>query len=410
MSMLIIGMLFFTIGFATWVNGTLIPYLKIACELETEVQSYLVATAFFIAYTLMALPSSYVLGKVGYKRGMSISLGIMAIGALLFVPAATARSFDLFLVGLFIIGTGLALLQTAVNPYVSIIGPIESAATRISIMGIANKVAGILAGLIFGYITLSDVDALELSLANMSVMEKAVTLDELASRVIVPYYIISLVLVVLAVAIWLSKLPEIAEVKEEAAGPNKKAERSSLFSYTHLLLGVLALFLYVGVEVIAGDTIISYGKSLGIPLSEARYFTQITLACMLVGYVIGIFTIPKYISQSKALAICAALGVLFSIGALVTTGFSSVIFIALLGLANSLMWPAIFPLSISKLGKFTKNGAALLVMAISGGAILPLLYGVLADMMNGQEAYIILLPCYIYIYFFAVKGHKIGLS
>ncbi len=195
MSMLIIGMLFFTIGFATWVNGTLIPYLKIACELETEVQSYLVATAFFIAYTLMALPSSYVLGKVGYKRGMSISLGIMAIGALLFVPAATARSFDLFLVGLFIIGTGLALLQTAVNPYVSIIGPIESAATRISIMGIANKVAGILAGLIFGYITLSDVDALELSLANMSVMEKAVTLDELASRVIVPYYIISLVLV-----------------------------------------------------------------------------------------------------------------------------------------------------------------------------------------------------------------------
>lgn len=410
MSMLIIGILFFTIGFATWVNGTLIPYLKIACELETEIQSYLVATAFYIAYTLMALPSSFVLGKVGYKKGMSLSLLVMAVGSLLFVPAATVRSFDLFLVGLFIIGTGLALLQTAVNPYVSIIGPIESAATRISIMGIANKVAGILAGLIFGYITLSDVDALESSLGAMTQLEKTSALDELASRVIIPYYIISGVLVIIAIAIWKSALPEIQDSHEEDSTTGETGKRTSVFQYPHLLLGVMALFLYVGVEVIAGDTIISYGKSLGIPLSSARYFTQLTLACMLIGYVVGIFTIPRLISQSKALAWCAILGVLFAAGALVTSGFTSVVFIALLGLSNSLMWPAIFPLAIHKLGKFTKHGSALLVMAISGGALLPLVYGMLADAISSQMGYLIMIPCYAFIYYYAVKGHRAGLE
>ncbi|MBL3655876.1 sugar MFS transporter [Fulvivirga sediminis] len=411
MSMCIIGTLFFTIGFATWVNGTLIPYLQIACQLETEIQAYLVATAFYIAYTLMALPSSYVLGKVGYKKGMSLSLFVMAIGAIIFVPAATVRSFNLFLVGLFIIGTGLALLQTAVNPYVSIIGPSESAATRMSIMGISNKIAGILAGLIFGYITLSDVDALEASLASMNALEKAATLDELASRVIIPYYIIAAVLAVLAVVIWMSSLPEIqGEEDEEVPDNSGDTSRSSILQFPHLLLGVLALFLYVGVEVVAGDTIIGYGKSLDISLSVARYFTQITLACMLLGYVIGIFAIPKYISQAKALAVCAILGLIFSVGALVTTGYVSVACIALLGLANSLMWPAIFPLAIHNLGKFTARGSALLVMAISGGAILPLIYGTLSDMYNGQLAYLVLLPCYAYICFFAVKGHKIGLK
>ncbi|WP_306416734.1 glucose/galactose MFS transporter [Fulvivirga maritima] len=344
---------------------------------------------------------------------MSLSLVVMAIGAIIFVPAATVRSFDLFLVGLFIIGTGLALLQTAVNPYVSIIGPSESAATRMSIMGISNKIAGILAGLIFGFITLSDVDAIEASLASMNAVEQAATLDELASRVIVPYYIIAAVLAVLAVVIWMSSLPEIqGEEDDEEAVPDNAADtsKSSILQFPHLLLGVLALFLYVGVEVVAGDTIISYGKSLDISLSVARYFTQITLACMLLGYIVGIFTIPKYISQAKALAICAILGLVFSVGALVTTGYASVACIALLGLANSLMWPAIFPLAIYKLGKFTARGSALLVMAISGGAILPLIYGTFSDMFNSQIAYVVLLPCYAYICFFAIKGHKVGLK
>jgi MFS transporter, FHS family, L-fucose permease len=408
--MIIIGALFFIFGFVTWVNGTLIPYLKIACQLETDLESYLVATAFFIAYTVMAIPASWVLKSTGYKKGMSIGLAVMAVGAIIFVPAANDRNFNLFLVGLFIIGSGLALLQTASNPYVSLIGPIESAAKRISIMGICNKVAGIIAGLIFGYIALKDADVLEASLAGMDSVARDAKLDELASRVVVPYIIIASVLVVLAIAILFSGLPDIKDEDEssDSAASRESAGRSSVFEFPHLLLGVLALFLYVGVEVMAGDTIISYGKSLGIELNEARFYTQYTLAFMLVGYVIGIFTVPKIISQSKALALSAILGVIFTAGAVVTNGTVSVMFIAMLGLANSLMWPAIFPLSIDGLGRFTKTGSALLIMAISGGAILPLLYGKLSLSIGTREAYALMIPAYLYILYFATKGYKAG--
>src|SRR5688572_6220828 len=407
--MIIIGALFFVYGFFTWVNGTLIPYLKIACELETDLQSFLVVTAFFIAYGVMAVPSSFVLRATGYKKGMVLGLFVMAAGSLLFIPAAQTRNFDLFLIGLFIIGTGLALLQTASNPYISIIGPIESAATRISIMGICNKFAGILAGLIFGAIALNDADALVQSLKSMDEVAKNATLDELAGRVILPYSILASVLIVLAVAILFSGLPDLKDDGNESSGSSAvSAGKTSVFQFPHLLLGVLAIFLYVGVEVMAGDTIISYGKSLGIDLSIARYFTQGTLAFMLVGYVVGIFAIPKYISQQNALKWCAILGVIFTVFAVFTPSYVSVGFIALLGLANSLMWPAIFPLGIDGLGKFTKTGSALLVMAISGGAILPIIYGKLALAWSLQNAYIMMVPCYLYILYFATRGHRAG--
>lgn len=393
----------------TWVNGTLIPYLKIACQLKSDLQSFLVATAFFIAYTVMALPSSFVLRKTGYKKGMAIGLLIMAIGAITFVPAAQSRNFNLFLVGLFIIGTGLALLQTASNPYVSIIGPIESAASRISIMGICNKVAGIIAGLIFGYIVLNDVDSLEKSLHTMDPATMEGKLNELASRVIIPYIIIASTLVVLALGVLFSPLPDIQDEGDDAADAASPG-KTSVFQFPHLLLAVLAIFVYVGVEVMAGDTIISYGKSLGIELSTARFFTQITLAFMLVGYIVGILTIPKFISQSSALKFCAMLGVMFTILAVVTSGYVSVAFIAMLGLANSLMWPAIFPLGIDGLGKFTKTGSALLIMAIAGGAILPLVYGKLLQSWGPQLAYVIMVPCYLYILYFSMKGYKVGKS
>jgi glucose/galactose transporter len=409
--MIIIGVLFFIFGFITWVNGTLISYLKIACELDSDFQSFLVTTAFFIAYFVMGIPSSSVLSKTGYKKGMTLGLLIMAIGAIIFVPAANARDFNLFLVGLFIIGTGLALLQTASNPYVSIIGPIESAASRISIMGICNKVAGILAGLIFGYIALKDADVLEKSLATMDAAAMDAKLDELASRVVVPYIIIAVSLVVLAIAILFSSLPDIKEEGSSESAVKAGAGKTSIFQFPHLWLGVVTLFLYVGVEVMAGDTIISYGKSLDIPLEDARYYTQWTLGCMLVGYVVGIFAIPKFLSQSMALRISAILGVLFTIAAVITTGTTSVAFIALLGLANSLMWPAIFPLAIDGLSKFTKIGSALLIMAISGGAVLPLIYAKLSEALgdNGtQNAYLMMVPCYLFILYFAISGYRAG--
>jgi glucose/galactose transporter len=419
-------MLFFAFGFITWINGTLIPYLKIVCELQTNLQSYLVATAFFIAYTVMAIPSSLVLQRIGYKKGMALGLLIMALGAVIFIPAAQTRNYALFLTGLFIIGTGLALLQTASNPYISIIGPIESAAKRISIMGICNKVAGIIAGLIFGYITLKDADQLESGLKTMNAAAREATLRELSGRVIIPYIIIAASFAALAVAILFSSLPDI---KEEDAGTGQSssalsAPKTSVFQFPHLILGIIALFLYVGVEVMAGDTIISYGKSLGIALSTARFFTQLTLIFMLVGYLIGIVAIPKYLSQQKALAICAVLGILFSTSAVLVNGMASVVCIALLGLANSLMWPAIFPLAINGLGKFTKTGSALLIMAIAGGAILPLLYGALSDSnavrlvsegfsevtakaLAARYSYWIMIPCYVYIFYYAIRGHRI---
>lgn len=405
-SFAIVAALFFIFGFVTWLNGILIPYLKIACELN-NFESYLVAFAFYISYFVMAIPSSWVLRKTGFKKGMMVGLLVMAFGALLFIPAALTRTYWIFLFGLFVLGTGLAILQTASNPYVTILGPVESAAKRISIMGICNKVAGTLSPIILGTIVLKDADQLVIRLKNMSALEKIAELDLLASRVIIPYLVIMAILILLAMLINFAHLPEIDtdhENVETAAANNAK---TSIVQFPHLVLGVIALFLYVGVEVIAGDTIVSYGTSQSIDLSVAKNFTSYTLIAMVVGYILGIATIPKIISQEKALSIASVLGILFSIAALVTRGYNSVLCIALLGLANAIMWPAIWPLAINGLGRFTKIGSSLLIMGIAGGALLPLAYGKLADIFSPRDAYWILLPCYFFIGYYALKGHKL---
>lgn len=399
---IVLGILFFIFGFVTWLNGTLIPYLKIACELN-NFQSYLVAFAFYISYFVMALPSSWVLQKTGFKKGMMIGLFVMALGALLFIPAASSRTYYLFLLGLFIIGSGLALLQTASNPYITILGPIESAAKRISIMGICNKIAGTLAPIIMGAIILKDADKFIIELGALDALQKAVKLDELAQRVITPYSIMALVLVVLGCMVYFSGIPEIEKEEEVSEAVNNK---KSVWQHPNLVLGVMALFLYVGAEVIAGDTIGNYGQYQGIELSIAKNFTSLTLIAMIIGYIIGIFAIPKYIKQHTALALSGVLGIVFSLLIIVLSGYPSVLFIALLGLANSLMWPAIWPLAMDGLGKFTKIGSALLIMGIAGGALLPLLYGRLADVLDPQKAYFILIPCYLFILYYATMGHK----
>ncbi|MGZ8538477.1 MAG: sugar MFS transporter, partial [Flavisolibacter sp.] len=382
----IIGALFFIFGFVTWLNSVLIPYLKLACELN-NFESYLVAFAFYIAYFVMAIPSAWVLKKSGFKKGMSIGLLVMAIGAVIFIPAAMTRTYALFLLGLFILGTGLALLQTASNPYITIIGPPESAAKRISIMGICNKVAGAIAPIILGAVTLKNADAIQAKIVALNEVQKAAELDALAERVIIPYIIIAVVLVILALFVYYSSLPEIDTDKEDETVSTANVNKTSIFQFPHLVLGVFALFLYVGVEVMAGDTIISYGASQGIPLATAKFFTTCTLLAMILGYIIGIICIPKYLSQQKALKLCAILGVIFTLASIFTHGYVSVLFIALLGLANSLMWPAIWPLAINGLGRFTKIGSSLLIMGIAGGALLPLLYGWLADIINPKQAY-----------------------
>jgi glucose/galactose transporter len=409
----IIGVLFFIFGFVTWLNGILIPFLKLACQLKTDIESFFVTSAFYLAYFFLAIPSSFINKKTGFKNGMALGLFIMAIGSLIFIPAANTRNFSFFLIGLFVQGTGLALMQTASNPYISILGPIKSAAKRISIMGICNKGAGMLSPLIVGALVLKDATNIETQIKTATdETQKTILLNELASRVITPYIIIAIILGVLAFMIMKSKLPEINE-PEESEENAVASQKSSVFQFPHLVLGVLCIFLYVGVEVMAGDAIGTYGKAMGMPLDETRYFTTFTLAAMLVGYVAGIFTIPKIISQQTALTISAVLGLIFTVCVFVTSGYVAIVFIALLGLANALMWPSIFPLAIDGLGKFTKIGSALLVMGIVGGAVLPLIYSALKDkghLSNQLSFFVVVFPGYLYILYYSIRGYRAGKS
>jgi len=428
-SISIIGLFFFIFGFVTWLNGILIPFLRTACELN-DFEAYFVTFAFYVSYLVMALPSSVVLKKTGFKNGMSLGLWIMAAGALIFIPAAMTRTFSLFLLGLFVEGTGLALLQTASNPYITIIGPRESAAKRISIMGIANKFAGAIAPIILASIILKDSKILEEKLAQAAdAATRTSLLDELASRVIMPYIVMAAILVLLGLLLRYAHLPEVDTDAEDEASGESNAKKTSIWQFPHLLLGVVALFFYVGVEVIAGDSIIRYGQSIGIAMESAKYFTSLTLLSMILGYLIGIIFIPRYLSQVTALRVCTILGVIFSLGAILTPAhlvFSmsfidimtfksivlvlpvTVLFVALLGLANALVWPAMWPLALNGLGRFTKTGSAMLIMAIAGGALIPLLYGKLAVNFSTQSAYWICVPSYLIIMYYAFIGHKAG--
>ncbi len=404
----IIGVLFFIFGFVTWLNATLIPYLRTACEL-TSFESYLVTFAFYISYFVMALPSSKVLQFTGFKNGMAVGLLIMAGGALIFIPAAMTRTYAWFLLGLFVQGTGLAILQTASNPYVTILGPIESAAKRISVMGVANKFAGILSPVILGSILLKNIGKFEENLATLSGADRVAALDQLAHKVIGPYVIIAISLVLLALLVFFAPLPEVESEEEEVK--ENEVKRTSIFQYPYFWLGVLTLFFYVGAEVIAVDTQINYGLSLGFDIKVAKYFSSYTLIGMIIGYILGIILIPKRLSQQKALQYSAILGLLFTVGAVVTTGYTSVMFVAALGFANAIMWPAIWPLTIHGLGKFLKIGSAIMIMAIAGGALIPLLYGYLAGLPHphaSTHAYAILLVSYLIIFYFATWGHKVG--
>lgn len=416
-SLILIGALYFIFGFVTWLNGALIPFLKTACQLS-DFLAYFVTFAFYISYFFMAIPSSKILEKVGFKQGISLGLMIMALGAFLFIPSAALRFYPLFLIALFLLGIGLALMQTAVNPYVTIIGPIESAAKRISIMGIWNKFAGILAPLLLATFVLGDAEAITGQIAAASFAEKEALLQMLSNRLIIPYACMGGILVLLALMVRFSPLPELDEEEDDS-----KTEKTSIFQYKHLIFGVIALFFYVGVEVIAGDTVIRYGQSLGVPMESAKYFTGLTLLGMVIGYLIGVALIPKVLSQRTALIICSVLGLTFGCLAIFTpTAYSftfpfidlmtfksiqmtiplSLFFVTLLGLANSLVWPAIWPLALDGVKGYVKLGSALLIMAIAGGAVIPLIYGKLADITSTQSAYWIVLPCYLIILAFAL--------
>lgn len=412
-ALLIVGILFFIFGFVTWLNGTLIPFLKIACELSTQ-QAFFVATAFYFAYFVMAIPVSFLLRTNGFVNSMSMGLIIMMFGTLLFIPAAYSREYWIFLVALFIQGTGLTLLQTAVNPYVTLLGPVESAAKRISIMGVANKLAGAFSGIILGSILLAKSDTeIKTDLDILDSAQKALYLDDMAQKVVGPYLLMAGVLLLLAMMVRFARLPEIS-------GEEPNARFSTKGIPTYAWLGVIAIFFYVGAEVVVGDSIILYGRYLNpdpafisifgydINILNPSYFTSYVMAGMIIGYFIGIALIPKIISQQKALKLFSISALVFTAMALMNTGVLSLLFIALLGISNSVMWPAIWPLTIEKTGNKTPIISALLIMGIIGGAIMSPAFGKLADIFNMHQAYWLLIPCYLFILFFASIGHKIN--
>ena len=401
--LLMIGLLFGVFGFAAWMNSILIPYFQITLELNS-VQTTLVTFFFFIAYVVMALPSSWVLKKIGFRKGIVAGLVIMAVGTLLFIPAAMSRTYIVFLLGLFFMGTGQALLQTAANPYITILGPIESAGQRNSVMGIFNKVAGILSQRIIGPILLLNADAIMSSLKTMSEAEKIDALNKMALRVINPYIIITLVLILMAVMMWVVALPSVNEETDNAQ--DESHVRTSIWQFPHLMLGVFALFCAEGTESITSFYIIPYGQQQGFSTEASQMFVDYIIYAMIAGYIAGTILIPKYISQSRALAVCSFLGFCFAIGAVTTSGFASVMFFIAMGFSNALNWPCIWPLAISGVGKFTKTAAALLIMAIAGDAIFPVLYAQLNISFDWRAGIYLIMILYVMIFLYATVGYK----
>lgn len=423
-----IGLLFFIFGFITWLNGALIPFLQMVCEL-TEIQALLIAFCFYIAYVVMALPMAKILEKTGYQKGMSLGLGIIAMGCLLFVPAALTAVFPIFLLAQFVVGSGLTILQTASNPFIVRLGNEDSAAARIAFMGLLNKAAGVLAPIVFTSLVLSGLpDVNQESLNAMPSDARIALINDMSVSLIQPYVGMAIALGILAMVFMRISLPSIDnEAEAEGEQLNQRiddtpASNKQILQFPHLVLGAISLFFYVGVEVVAGDTIGLYGSSIGV--ENATTLTSFTMVAMVIGYFIGLVCIPRLISQRIALLSSALLGLVLTICILLSsnsdTGISSalwgglgvqalpntVTFIALLGLANAMVWPAIWPLALNNLGKYTAQGSALLIMGIAGGAILPMVYGIASEAIGGQTAYVILLPCYCFIAYYALWGCK----
>ena len=411
--MAIVAVLFFILGFATWLNGSLMPYLSQILKL-TPFQGSLILFSFYIAVTFTALPSAMLIKKVGYKNGMAMGMGLMMIAGLLFIPAAMSQVFPLFLLAQLVMGAGQTLLQTAVNPYVVRLGPEESAAVRISIMGILNKGAGVISPLVFTALILSNfTDTVGTELSQQQV-------DDMANGLILPYLGMALFIGLLAFAVKKSPLPEL--ITDDAEQTRGSSEISETLSHPNLVFGAIAIFLYVAVEVIAGDTIGTFALSLGV--ANYSVMTSYTMIFMVFGYILGILLIPKFITQQAALTLSAVLGIAITLCILLIDAQSFMIanalliplgganlpdvllLIAFLGLANAIVWPAVFPLALSGLGKLTSTGSALSVMGIAGGAFGPVLWGLLSGFTSLQTGYSVLLPCYLFILFYAVKGHK----
>lgn len=420
-SLVMLGALYFVFGLVSWVNSILVPYFKISCELQSEVQGYLANFAFYIAYLVMTIPASALLNRAGFKRGTEIGLWILGLGALLFVPAAYMRTYNMFLVALFTMGTGMAILQTAANPFVTIIGPLESAARRMSIMGMCNKFAGILAPIIFAAAVIRPSDKAimdQVTAGTLTGAAKDAALDQMIRNVIPPYLILAVFLVAFGIVFYKSAIPDIdPNTQNKSNGSASGEDRKSILSYPYLVLGALALFCHLGSQAVSVNTIMGYAQGMGLDMLQAKAFPSFTLGCIMFGYLVGVVLIPKYLSQQKALVLCTVTGLVLSFLVVLVCGpvhlfglgtDASIWFLVLLGIPNSLIYAGIWPLAIHDLGRHTSLGSSIMVMGLCANAIVPLLYAWLVDATgSARTGYWVLIPCFLYMIFYAVRGYKI---
>lgn len=425
MAMFILGVMFFIFGFTSWVNAMLVPYFRMGCNLN-HFQSYLIVFAMYFAYLVMAIPAGNILKKIGYKRGIMLAFFTVALGALMFLPGASYNSYPMFLLGSFVMGIGSATLQSAANPYVTVIGPLSTTTKRMAIMGICNKFAGLIAPLLFSAVVFSTTDKetmnileqVKAGLTTINLAEKAERLDSMISGLLLPYAIFAAILVCIGLAIRFSKLPEIDLEKENRSMDTKASDsKTSVFHFPYLILGVIAMFLHISTNVVTIDTIVSYAETFSINMIDGKVFPSYTFTLIIIGNVLGVLLIPKIISQTRMFQICCTLGLILSIGVVAGTqivsfmGFTasiSIWFLVGIGLANSLIYAGIWPLAIRNLGRFTKTGSSMLIMALFGNAVTPLIYGAIVDASTPRVAYLfILIPCFTFLVWYSIWGYRI---
>lgn len=383
----IIGMMFFIVGFALGINSYIVPLLQSALNVSSG-QSYLLLASTFAAFLIFSYPATALITRIGYKKTMVSSFAIFALGFILFVPSAKLQSLPLFMVASFICGVGNTVLQAAINPYATYLGPIDTAARRISIMGICNIIAWPVSPVFLAWLIGKNLD------------------DMVLSDIIFPFYVLTAIFILLGVLVWISPLKEMAfgEQDEDAADASESEGKTSIFQFPHLILGAIALFSYVGIETIAMASSVDFAVSLSLP--DPEQYALIPSIGMILGYISGIITIPKYLSQSGALRLHSWIAIVGTLAVVLLPEKVSIYAVAIVTFGCSVMYPAIFPLALKGLGKFAEKGSSILVACIAGGSVLPLIYGFLKDWVGCQPAYWIGIPCFGFILFYAYIGYK----
>ncbi len=393
--------LFFLWAIGVNLNDVLIPHLKKALDLS-DFQSSLIQTAFFGGYFLMALPAGWIMRKVGYRKGMLVGLGLCALGTLLFQPAATARWYPYFLLALFVMACGQCVLEVAANPYVTVLGPAESAARRLNTAQAFNAIGAVITPILGARFILSGVEHSRAELAAMTPSAIDAWRTTEAAGVKGPYVVITAIFVLVGLMIAMSKLPEVVE-----PGVGSGRGLGSAWRHAHLRRGVLAQFCYVGAQVGVASFVIRFAQHAlpGTGERVAADFLKWHLAGFLAGRIVGTALMGK-ISAPRMLSVVAALGACAALFAAVGSGAAAVWMIVLLGLFHSIQFPTIFALAIDGLGDDTKLGSSLLVMSIVGGAIIPALMGAISDARGIQAAFLIPVLCYLVVLHFAWRGYR----